>query len=201
MQVPFTVTTDRLSFSRFMKVNYTEGHERVKNFSCCILFLFCKHWFFAVYKWIAVGISHGWPPLWSSGQSNWLHNGDVLCFLWGMNWIYICYIEESRSPLWSSSQSSWLHNGDVLCFLWGMNWIYICYIEESRSLLWSSSQSSWLHNGDVLCFLWGMNWIYICYIEESRSPLWSSDLSSWARGSVLVKALCYKQEGHGFDTR
>jgi hypothetical protein len=25
------------------------------------------------------------PPLWSSGQSSWLHNGDVLCFLWGTN--------------------------------------------------------------------------------------------------------------------
>jgi hypothetical protein len=23
----------------------------------------------------------GKPPLWSSGQSSWLHNGDVLCFL------------------------------------------------------------------------------------------------------------------------
>jgi hypothetical protein len=67
-------------------------------------------------------------PLWSSGQSSWLHNGDVLCFLWGTNWIYVCYAEESRPPLWSSSQSSWLHNGDVLCFLWGMNWIYICYV-------------------------------------------------------------------------
>jgi hypothetical protein len=26
------------------------------------------------------------PPLWSSGQSSWLQNGDVLCFLWGTNW-------------------------------------------------------------------------------------------------------------------
>jgi hypothetical protein len=26
----------------------------------------------------------------------WLQNGDVLCFLWGRNWIYICYVEESR---------------------------------------------------------------------------------------------------------
>jgi hypothetical protein len=49
-----------------------------------------------------------WPPLWSSGQSSWLHNGDVLCFLWGTNRIYICYVEESRPPLWSSDQSSWL---------------------------------------------------------------------------------------------
>jgi hypothetical protein len=48
------------------------------------------------------------PPLWSSGQSSWLHNGDVLCFLWSTNWIYICYVEESRLPQWFSGQSSWL---------------------------------------------------------------------------------------------
>jgi hypothetical protein len=48
------------------------------------------------------------PPLWSSGQSSWLQKGDVLCFLWGTNWIYTCHVEESRPPLWSSDQSSWL---------------------------------------------------------------------------------------------
>jgi hypothetical protein len=32
--------------------------------------------------------------------SSWLQNGDVLCFLWGTNWIHICYVEESRPPLW-----------------------------------------------------------------------------------------------------
>jgi hypothetical protein len=48
------------------------------------------------------------PPLWSSGQGSWPQSGDVLCFLWGTNWIYICYVEESRSPLWSSVQSFWL---------------------------------------------------------------------------------------------
>jgi hypothetical protein len=113
------------------------------------------------------------------GQSSWLNNGDVLCFLWGTNSIYICYVEESRPPLWSSGQSSWLQNEYVLCLLWGTNWSYICYVEESRPPLWSSDQSSWLHNGDVLCFLWGTNSIYICYVEESRPPLWSSRLSSW----------------------
>jgi hypothetical protein len=45
---------------------------------------------------------------WSNGQSSWLHNGDVLCFLWGTNWICICYVEESRPPLWSTGQSTWL---------------------------------------------------------------------------------------------
>jgi hypothetical protein len=69
---------------------------------------------------------------------------EMYCFLWGTNWIYICYVEESSPPLWSSGQSSWLHNGDVLCFLWGTNWIYICYVEESRPPLWFSGQSSWL---------------------------------------------------------
>jgi hypothetical protein len=67
----------------------------------------------------------GWPPLCSSGQSYWLQIGDVLCFLWGTNWIYICHVEESRPPPWSRGQSSWLQNGDVLCFLWGTNWIYM----------------------------------------------------------------------------
>jgi hypothetical protein len=46
--------------------------------------------------------------LWSSGQSSWLHNGIVLWFLWGTNWIYVCYVEESRPPLWASGQNSWL---------------------------------------------------------------------------------------------
>jgi hypothetical protein len=86
------------------------------------------------------------PSLLSSGQSSWLHNGDVLWFLWGTNWIYICYVEESRPSLWSSDQSSWLQNGDVLSFLWGTNWIYICYVEESRPSVWSCTQSSWLQS-------------------------------------------------------
>jgi hypothetical protein len=34
------------------------------------------------------------PSLWSSGLSSWLQNGDVLCYLWGTNWIYICYVED-----------------------------------------------------------------------------------------------------------
>jgi hypothetical protein len=130
------------------------------------------------------------PPLWSSCQSSWLQNGDVLCFLWGTNWICIRYVEESRPPLWYSGQSSRLQNGDVLCFLWGTNWIYIRYVEESRPPLWYSGQSSCLQNGDVLCFLWGTNWVYICDVEESRPPLWSSGQSSWLQ-----------IQRPGFDTR
>jgi hypothetical protein len=76
------------------------------------------------------------PPLRSSGQSSWPHNGDVLCFLWVTNWIYICYVEESRPPLWSSGQSSWPHNWDVLCFLWGTNWIFmLCRTKKTASVV------------------------------------------------------------------
>jgi hypothetical protein len=120
-----------------------------------------------------------WPPVWSSGQSSWLQNKDVLCFLWGTNWICICYAVESRPHLWSSGQSSRIQNWGVLSFLWGTNWICICYVEKSRPHLWSSGQSSWLQNKDVLCFLWGTNWIYICFVEEIRPPLWSSGQSFW----------------------
>jgi hypothetical protein len=83
-------------------------------------------------RWQGIGGVWVRPPIWSSGQSSCLHNGEVLCLLWGTNWIYICYVEESRPPLFSSGQSSWLQNGDVLCFLWGKNLIYICYVAESR---------------------------------------------------------------------
>jgi hypothetical protein len=69
---------------------------------------------------------------------------DILCFLWGRHWVYICYVEESRPHLWSSGQNSWLQNGYILWYLWGTNWIYICYVEESRPPLWSSGHSSWL---------------------------------------------------------
>jgi hypothetical protein len=84
-----------------------------------VMVLFLRSFFGQCCGWIR-------PPLWSSGQSSSLHDGDVSCFLWGTNSIYICYVEENRPPLWSSGQSSWLHNGDVSCFLWGTNSIYIC---------------------------------------------------------------------------
>jgi hypothetical protein len=131
------------------------------------------------YKTFSSICQHGRPPLWSSGQSSWLHNGNLLCFLCGTNRIYICYVEESRPLLLSSGQGSWLQNGDVLCFLRGTNWIYLCYVEESRPPLYSRGQSSWLQNGDILCFLWATYWIYVCFVEESRPPLLSSGQSSW----------------------
>jgi hypothetical protein len=112
--------------------------------------------------------------------------GDVLWFLWGTNWIYICYVEESRPPLWSSGQSSWLHNGDVLCFLWGTNWLYICYVEESRPPLWSSGQRSWLQIGLEWWMVRVTQWVYISVVEVCITPLGSSGQSSWLlNGDVL----------------
>jgi hypothetical protein len=118
------------------------------------------------------------PPLWSSGQSSWLQNGDVLCFLLGTSWIYTCYVEESRPPLWSSGQSSWLQNRDVLFLPWGTNWIYICCVEERRPPLWSSSQSSWLqirrtgfHSRHYEKKLWVCNGVHSAWWVQLRSYL------------------------------
>jgi hypothetical protein len=114
-----------------------------------------------------------WPPLWSSGQSSWLQNGDVLCFLWGTNWIYICYVDESGLPLWSSGQSSWLQNGDVLCFLWGTNWPPLSSSGHSSWLQFQRSGVSipcttrfsekyWFWNG-----VWSASWIQLrSYLKE-----------------------------------
>jgi hypothetical protein len=68
---------------------------------CSVASLSTAVWDFEIY----LCLINDWPLLWSSGQSsgNW--------FLWGTNWIYICYVEESRPPQWSSGQSSWLYNG------------------------------------------------------------------------------------------
>jgi hypothetical protein len=57
------------------------------------------------------------PPLWSSCQTSWLQNGDVLWFMWGTNWIYMlctgcgrnnshisknhCGVSKADSEVWS----------------------------------------------------------------------------------------------------
>jgi hypothetical protein len=86
-------------------------------------------------------IINGWLPLWSSVHSFWLQNWDVLCFLCGTNWIYICYVEESRPPLWSSGQSSWLLNGEVLFPVrYELNLYMLCRRKWTASVVqWSES--------------------------------------------------------------
>jgi hypothetical protein len=62
-----------------------------------------EHLHFYLYR---EGVEESRPTLFSSGQSSWLRNGDVFCFLWDTNWIYVCYVEEGIPPLWSSGQRS-----------------------------------------------------------------------------------------------
>jgi hypothetical protein len=83
---------------------------------CSYIFLIPSHYLLSTFSSFATPhsqctlLSTFSSVLWSSGQSSWPQNGDtsILCFLWGTNWVYIRYIEESRPPLWSSGQSSWL---------------------------------------------------------------------------------------------
>jgi hypothetical protein len=42
---------------------------------------------------------------------------------------------------------------------------------------------------------------YTCHSDTENNINVSNVLERCARGTVVVKALCYKTEGHGFDTR
>jgi hypothetical protein len=95
------------------------------------------------------------PPLWSSGQSSWLQNGDVLCFLRGTNWICICYVEESRPPLWTSGQSSWLQiqrsgfDSTFYQILWevvGLEWGPLSLVSKMQELIVRKCSDSGLEN-------------------------------------------------------
>jgi hypothetical protein len=92
--VTLTLTLDSLCILVVRVIGY-----RSRDVLC---FLRCTNWIYICH------VEESRPPLWSSGQSSWLHNGYVVCFLCSTNWIYICYAEESRPPLLSSGQCSWL---------------------------------------------------------------------------------------------
>jgi hypothetical protein len=114
------------------------------------------------------------PPLWSSGQSSWLQNGNVLCFLWGTNWIYICYVEKGRPPLWSRGQSSWLRNGDVLCFRWGTNWNYVCYVEKgNHGSVWVWNLISDIKGGTQTQGVWE---------QGAEEDIWTTE--EWGDGRI-----------------
>jgi hypothetical protein len=99
------------------------------------------------------------PHLWSSGQSSWLQNGDVLYFLWCANWIYICYVEESRLRLWSSDLSSWLHiersgfdsrRHQIFWDVVGLEWVSLSLLSTIEELLGRKSSGSGLENRDYV---------------------------------------------------
>jgi hypothetical protein len=66
---------------------------------------------------------------------------EMYCLLWGTNWVYICYVEESRPPLWSNGFPAAERRCIVSC---EVRTKFIFYVEESKPPLWSSGQSSWL---------------------------------------------------------
>jgi hypothetical protein len=109
------------------------------------------------YIFIYIDVEESRPPLWSSGQSSWLQNGDVLCFLWGKNWIYICYVEESRLPLWSSGQSSWL--------------------QIQRSRVRFPAQPDFLRSTQPCEYNWGPTWKKKYLLRSRKSRIRCRDLS------------------------
>jgi hypothetical protein len=129
-----------------------------------------------IHEWITDGytsnsVLHIWcTPLWSSVQSSWL------CVLWGTNWIYICYVEESIPPLWSSGQSSWLQilrsgfdsrRYQIFSEVVGLEWGPLSLVSTTEELLGRNSCGSSLENGDY----------------GSRDP------SHWPRGTFYPQKL------------
>jgi hypothetical protein len=79
-------------------------------------------------------------PLWSSGQSSWLHNGNVLCSLWGTNSIYICYVDESRPE----DQRSWFDSRryQIFCEVVGLERDPLSLMSTIEELLERKSSGS-----------------------------------------------------------
>jgi hypothetical protein len=164
------------------------------------------------------------PALWSRGQSSWLHNRYALCFLWGMNWIYIYYVEESRPSLWSSGQSSWLQNGDVLCGYRTeiycascevqTEFIYVIAPTGQHLVLWLIP--SWFHLplpwfwnslniqcGTEVIYILEHTWLVPVTTEHDKClcDLPVSDFEKTQNSETAVKELRYVLSVYGPDTR
>jgi hypothetical protein len=75
---------------------------------------------------------------------------EMYCFLWGTNWIYICYVEKSRPPLWSSGQSSLLQiqRSGFDSRRYQIFWEVVGFVSTIEELLGRKSSASVLENRD-----------------------------------------------------
>jgi hypothetical protein len=146
------------------------------------------------------GFRYG-PSLWSSVQSSCLLNADILWFLWGTNWIYICYVEESRPHLWSSGQSSWLqiqisgfdsHRYHIFWEVVGLERGPLSLVSTTEELLERKSSGSGLENRDYVC---------MDLSSLSRSTLYQQKLALTSPTSVggLVGIVCSRTQTTEFS--
>jgi hypothetical protein len=102
-------------------------------------------------------IDESGQPLWYSGQSPWLENGDVFCFLWGTNWIYLCYIEESRPPcknfIFVLHTHCWRVKYWKSTFSWGRKFVYYDS-KKNHGCLHAGELSQQRASALSLCHLW-----------------------------------------------
>jgi hypothetical protein len=120
--------------------------------------------------------------MWSSGQSSWLQKVDILCFLWGKNWI--CYVNKVArlcAPVFRVP----CYTTEMYCVSCEVRTEYICYVEESNRLCCLVVRVPG-YTTEMYCVSCEVRTEYICYVEESRPALLSSGQSSWLHnGDVL----------------
>jgi hypothetical protein len=123
----------------------------------------------------------------------------------------------------ADTHSPWDHESGIWSICW---WTAAGPLQNSRKILDLSSAGWWFQRFHESCYpgstirtyergdhqttLVQLSYIYCAY-EKGNLMYSLKDLTvvyntqkyrvSGARGSVVVKALCYKPEGHGFDTR
>jgi hypothetical protein len=80
----------------------------------------------------------------------WLHDRDVLCFLWGLDWIYISYVKERRPPLcsWLQIQRSGIdyRRHQNLWSVVGLERGPLCLLSSTDELLERKRSGSCLEN-------------------------------------------------------
>jgi hypothetical protein len=114
-----------------------------------------------------------------------LCSGDIMCFLWGTNWICVfCVVLTIKSYCFSKEHyPAGLCSGDIMCFLWGMNWICVFRMVLTINRDWFPALTALTHWslswGSVHCWLWGRNLKLLFFHLKIKIPWQLSTTVKW----------------------
>jgi hypothetical protein len=133
-----------------------------------------------------------------------------MCFLWGTNWIYVCYVEESKPPLWSSGQSSWLQiqtsvidsrRYQIFWEVVGLKRGPLSLVSTIEELLGRNSSGSGLENREYSHrdpSHWPRNTLYpqkLALSSPASGGLSAGIVRSWTKATEVIFCLFYVMTG------